>query len=69
MSTEGTAVLTIGELAEYLEIPKSTLDKPAQKGERPGQEVGRRRHFRKDTVCRWLDGWPGAADRARGREV
>ena len=48
-------VLTIDELAVYLKISKSTLYKLAQKGEVPGQKVGKHWRFRKETIDRWFD--------------
>ena len=48
-------VFTIGELARYLKISKSTLYKLAQEGRVPGQKVGRHWRFRKASIDRWLD--------------
>ncbi len=47
-------VLTIDELAAYLKISKSTLYKLAQKGEVPGQKVGKHWRFRRDIIDQWL---------------
>lgn len=47
-------VLTIEELAAYLKISKSSLYKLAQKGEVPGQKVGKHWRFRRDTIDQWL---------------
>lgn len=47
-------VLTIEELAAYLKISKSTLYKLAQKGEIPGQKVGKHWRFRRDIIDQWL---------------
>ena len=47
-------VLTIEELAVYLKISKSTLYKLAQKGEIPGQKIGKHWRFRKDIIDQWL---------------
>lgn len=49
------SVLTIGELSDYLRIPRSTLYKLAQEGEIPGQKVGRRWRFLREAVDRWLE--------------
>ena len=49
------SVLTIGELCNYLKVPKSTLYKLAQEGKIPGQKVGRHWRFRKQAVDRWLE--------------
>ncbi len=55
MSDAHDTVFTIGELAAYLKISKSTLYKLAQEGNLPGVKVGRHWRFRKETVDRWLD--------------
>ena len=47
-------VLTIEELAAYLKISKSTLYKLAQKGEVPGQKVGKHWRFRRDIIDQWM---------------
>jgi excisionase family DNA binding protein len=47
-------VLTIEELAVYLKISKSSLYKLAQKGEVPGQKVGKHWRFRRDIIDQWL---------------
>jgi len=41
MTSEPDAVLTIGELADYLKIAKSSLYKLAQQGRIPAQKGGR----------------------------
>ena len=48
------SVLTIDELAAYLKISKSTLYKLAQKGDIPGQKIGKHWRFRKDIIDQWL---------------
>lgn len=48
-------VMTIDELAAYLQVAKSTLYKLAQEGKVPGQKVGKHWRFRKDSIDRWLD--------------
>lgn len=55
MSSEPQQVMTIDELAEYLQVAKSTLYKLAQDGKVPGQKVGKHWRFRKETIDRWLD--------------
>ena len=50
-----TEIMTIGELSQYLKIPKSTLYKLAQEGKLPGQKVGRHWRFRRETIDLWLD--------------
>lgn len=57
-------VMTIDELAIYLQVSKSSLYKLAQDGKVPGQKVGRHWRFRRDTIDRWLDaGTPDVAGR------
>jgi len=48
-------VLTIGELAAYLKIPKSTLYKLVREGRIPSQKIGRHWRFRKGAIDRWLE--------------
>jgi len=47
-------VMTIDELAAYLQVAKSTLYKLAQEGKVPGQKVGKHWRFSKDAIDRWL---------------
>ena len=47
-------VMTIDDLARYLQISKSSLYKLAQDGKVPGQKVGKHWRFHKDAVDRWL---------------
>lgn len=49
------AVMTIDDLAEYLQVSKSSLYKLVQSGQIPGQKVGKHWRFRRDTIDRWLD--------------
>jgi len=48
-------VMTIDDLAAYLQVSKSSLYKLAQEGKVPGQKVGKHWRFRRDTIDRWLD--------------
>lgn len=48
------AVMTIDELARYLQVSKSSLYKLAQEGKVPGQKVGKHWRFRKELIDRWL---------------
>ena len=48
------SVMTIDELAAYLNVAKSTLYKLAQEGKVPGQKVGKHWRFHKDAVDNWL---------------
>lgn len=47
-------VMTIDDLAVYLQVSKSLLYKLAQDGKVPGQKVGRHRRFHKAAVDAWL---------------
>ena len=55
MNTQPESVLTIDDLADYLQVSKSTLYKLAQGGKVPGQKVGKHWRFRKETIDQWLD--------------
>ena len=55
-------ILTIGELADYLRISRSTLYKLAQEGRAPYRKVGRHWRLRKQAIDRWLE--HGGADDA-----
>lgn len=48
-------VLTIEELAVYLQIPKSTLYKIVREGKIPCQKIGRHWRFRKEAIDSWLE--------------
>jgi excisionase family DNA binding protein len=54
MSDPRGTVFTIGELASYLKISKSTLYKLAQAGGLPGVKVGRHWRFHREAVDVWL---------------
>lgn len=47
-------VMTISELAEYLQVSKSSLYKLAQEGRVPGKKVGRHWRFHRETIEAWL---------------
>ena len=55
MPSEPQQVMTIDELAAYLQVAKSTLYKLAQEGKGPGQKVGKHWRFSKDAIDRWLE--------------
>ena len=55
MPRQTDTVMTIGELAKYLKVSKSTLYKLCQDGKVPGQKVGRHWRFRKEMIDGWLD--------------
>ncbi|MCB9841660.1 MAG: helix-turn-helix domain-containing protein [Phycisphaeraceae bacterium] len=47
-------VMTISELAEYLQVSKSSLYKLVQEGRVPGKKVGRHWRFHRDVINAWL---------------
>jgi excisionase family DNA binding protein len=59
-------VLTIGELAIYLKIPKSTLYKLVREGKIPSQKIGRHWRFQKRSIERWLERTEEAAHGSGG---
>lgn len=48
-------VMTIDDLAAYLQVSKSSLYKLAQEGKVPGQKVGKHWRFHKSVIDRWLE--------------
>lgn len=54
MTEQLDKVPPIEEFAAYLKISKSTLYKLAQKGEVPGQKMGKHWRFRRDIIDQWL---------------
>lgn len=52
-------VMTISDLAEYLQVSKSSLYKLVQNGRVPGQKVGKHWRFHKEVVDEWLRGTKG----------
>ena len=54
MSDPHGSVFTIGDLAGYLKISKSTLYKLAQEGRLPGAKIGRHWRFHRDAIDAWL---------------
>jgi excisionase family DNA binding protein len=47
-------VMTIDDLASYLQVSKSSLYKLAQGGKVPGQKVGKHWRFHRAVIDRWL---------------
>ena len=56
MAKQADTVMTIGDLATYLKLSKSTLYKLCQEGKVPGQKVGRHWRFHKTVIDEWLRG-------------
>jgi excisionase family DNA binding protein len=54
--------MTISDLAEYLQVSKSSLYKLVQTGRVPGQKVGKHWRFHKESVDEWLK----RSDRSEG---
>jgi excisionase family DNA binding protein len=54
MLKNAESIMTIGELAEYLKIPKSTVYKLAQEGKIPCQKVGRQWRFHREAIDNWI---------------
>lgn len=55
-------VMTIDDLAAYLQVSKSSLYKLAQDGKVPGQKVGRHWRFLRTTIDQWLARQDGTRD-------
>lgn len=53
-SASSPEVMTIGDLAVYLQLSKSSLYKLVQGGKVPGRKIGRHWRFRKDIIDDWL---------------
>jgi excisionase family DNA binding protein len=47
-------VMTITDLAQYLQLSKSSLYKLVQSGKVPGQKIGKHWRFHKGVIDRWL---------------
>lgn len=47
-------VMTISDLAEYLQVSKSSLYKLVQQGKVPGQKVGKHWRFSRAVIDGWL---------------
>jgi len=47
-------VMTIDDLASYLQLSKSSLYKLAQAGKVPGQKIGKHWRFHKEVIDGWL---------------
>gem|GEM_PF-1152523 len=47
-------VMTLDQLVEYLQMPKSTLYKLVQNGRVPGKKIGRQWRFYREAIDAWL---------------
>jgi len=52
--TVAQTVMSIDQLAAYLQLPKSTLYKLVQEGKVPGRKLGRQWRFHRSAVDAWL---------------
>lgn len=50
--------MTISDLAEYLQLSKSSLYKLVKSGRVPGQKVGKHWRFHRDAIEAWLKEGP-----------
>jgi len=68
MARQPDDVMSIGELAEYLKISRSTLYKQLQEGRLPGQKIGKRWRFHRAAIDRWLQSQPDHVSDSRTAE-
>jgi len=47
-------ILTVDELAEYLNMSRAKIYHMAQRGELPAAKIGAHWRFRKDIIDRWI---------------
>jgi excisionase family DNA binding protein len=52
--SDSQAVMSIDQLAAYLQLPKSTLYKLVQEGKVPGRKLGRQWRFHRRAIDTWL---------------
>jgi len=60
-------VITIGELAEYLRVHRSTLYRLLKKGELPGFKIGSDWRFNVEVIDRWRMQQSASVDEASER--
>ena len=56
MENPQSEILTVGEAAALLKIPRSSVYKLAQQGKIPAQKVGRHWRFHRETLVKWISG-------------
>ena len=56
MKNTHSDILTVGEAADLLKIPRSSVYKLSQQGKIPGQKVGRHWRFHRATLLKWISG-------------
>jgi excisionase family DNA binding protein len=54
MARAKDTIMTIGELAAYLKLSRSTLYHLARAGKVPGVKVGRHWRFHREAIDRWV---------------
>ena len=54
MARAKDTIMTIGELAVYLKLSRSTLYHLARAGKVPGVKVGRHWRFHREAIDRWV---------------
>ena len=65
MAKPQNTVMTIDELADYLELSKSTLYRLTRRGNVPGQKIGRYWRFHKAAIDKWLGQYAATRERER----
>jgi excisionase family DNA binding protein len=53
--TDSNALLTVQQVADYLQLNESTVYQWAQQGRLPAIKLGGRWRFRRDDIETWLD--------------
>jgi excisionase family DNA binding protein len=48
-------LMTVDEVADYLQLNRQTISRMAQRGELPAVKIGRHWRFRRETLDRYLD--------------
>lgn len=56
MDNQEMDILTVGEAAELLRIPRSSVYKLAQEGKIPAQKVGKHWRFSRAVLMTWVAG-------------
>jgi len=62
-------LLTLPQLAEYLQLGKSTVYKMVQKGEIPGIKIANQWRFEKSDIDKWLQSQRGKWKVSDNQEV
>ncbi len=62
-------LMTLSQLAEYLQLGKSTVYKMVQKGEIPGIKIANQWRFKKSEIDKWLQAQRGKRKVSGNQEV